>query len=47
MPIIVTYADGNGTAARFDFPAGAVIGPSGNPYLADANNNAIRKINPQ
>ena len=36
--------DGIGTNARFGFPAGIAVDPSGNLYVADAGNNAIRKI---
>lgn len=36
--------DGSGTAAEFDGPDGVAIGPSGNLYVADSNNNVIRKI---
>jgi hypothetical protein len=36
--------DGNGAAAEFDAPTGIALGPSGNLYVADSNNNVIRKI---
>jgi len=39
-------ADGTGSAARFDRPAGVATDSSGNVYVADANNRAIRKITP-
>jgi sugar lactone lactonase YvrE len=38
------FADGVGTAARFKGPAGIAIDGSGNLYVADYGNGAIRKI---
>ena len=40
------YADGVGLAANFNYPNGICVGPSGNFYVADRNNNRIRKITP-
>ena len=37
-------ADGTGVAARFNQPSGLVVDSSGNVYVADTFNNAIRKI---
>jgi streptogramin lyase len=41
------YADGSGPAARFNYPVGVRLDPSGNLYIGDANNCAIRKVTPQ
>lgn len=39
-------ADGTGSAARFDFPAGVTIDGAGTVYVADTGNHTIRKITP-
>ncbi len=39
--------DGIGSAARFNFPIGITIGSDGNLYVADRDNDTIRKITPQ
>src|SRR5579859_90138 len=40
------FADGNGTAARFDNPTGVTCDGQGNIYVSDAGNNRIRKVTP-
>ncbi len=40
------YQDGNGATARFDTPYGIAVDESGVVYVADTNNNRIRKIQP-
>jgi len=38
------YADGTGTAARFDWPQGVAVDTAGNLYVADTYSPRIRKI---
>lgn len=38
------FTDASGTSARFNQPTGLAIDDSGNLYVADKNNHAIRKI---
>jgi DNA-binding beta-propeller fold protein YncE len=41
------WIDGKDTASRFDAPCGLSIDKNDNIYVADANNNCIRKITPE
>jgi sugar lactone lactonase YvrE len=40
------HADGSGAAAQFNSPADVAVDSSGNVYVADSNNNTVRKITP-
>ena len=39
-----SYADGKGSAAKFNDPEGVAVDASGNLYVADYGNNCIRKV---
>lgn len=41
------FQDGQGAAARFDTPSGLALDPTGNLYVADTGNHAIRKVTPE
>ena len=38
------FADGAGTSASFYYPRGVAVDASGTVYVADGNNNRIRKV---
>ncbi len=40
------YADGTGAAAKFEGPHGVAVDAAGNVYVADRDNNRIRKVSP-
>ena len=40
------FADGAGNAAQFNNPMGTAVDNNGNLFVADAGNNAIRKVSP-
>ncbi len=42
----IGYADGTGTAAKFNQPAAITVDRNGNVYVADSENSAVRKITP-
>jgi sugar lactone lactonase YvrE len=41
---VTGFADGTGTAARFDTPSAVAIGPDDALYVADTGNNTIRRV---
>src|SRR5436309_14122392 len=46
MPGVFGTNDGTGSAARFNFPNGVAVDGAGNVYVADADDDTIRKITP-
>ena len=45
-PGMIGFVDGSGAQARFGQPEGIATDADGNVYVADAGNNAIRKVTP-
>jgi sugar lactone lactonase YvrE len=45
-PGVAGGADGSGAAATFSSPSGVAVDASGNIYVADSQNNTIRRITP-
>ena len=41
------FQDGQGAAARFNTPSGLALDATGNVYVADTGNHAIRKVTPE
>jgi sugar lactone lactonase YvrE len=41
---VAGFADGSGAAAKFNTPQGICVTPSGDIFVADFNNNRIRKV---
>jgi hypothetical protein len=41
-----SYADGTGSAARFNWPYGVAVDKGGNVYVTDARNSSVRKVSP-
>jgi serine/threonine-protein kinase len=44
--VLKGVSNGRGSAASFSHPAGLIVGPGGNIFVADVGNNRIRKISP-
>lgn len=44
--LVIGAANGTGTGAQFSYPSGVTVDSTGNIYVADFNNDTIRKITP-
>jgi sugar lactone lactonase YvrE len=43
-PLLAGFSDGTGSAAYFSYPAAVAVDSGSNVYVADENNNRIRKV---
>ena len=46
MPGVSGGVDGTGSVARFDFPSGVAVDSATNVYVADTDNDTIRRVTP-
>jgi hypothetical protein len=46
LKAFVGSADGTGSAARFNYPAGVAVDGAGTVYVADSSNHTVRKVTP-
>lgn len=46
MPKVPGFADGTGSAARFNYPSSVAVDDDGNAYVVDTSNHTFRRITP-